>query len=48
MTANAYKAAADLDQRFLDKMKTKVSINTVDPAPFQERAETVYQVYIKQ
>ena len=48
MTADAYKAAADLDQSFLEKMKTAATINEVDPKPFQEKAQSVYQAYAKE
>ena len=39
-TADAYKAAADLDQSFLDKMKGVIAVNEVDPKPFQVKAES--------
>jgi tripartite ATP-independent transporter DctP family solute receptor len=48
MSADAFKAAADLDQTFADKMKDKVAINTPDPKPFQAKAEVVYQNYVKE
>jgi TRAP-type transport system periplasmic protein len=48
MSADAYKAAADLDQSFLDKMKDKIAINAVDPKPFQAKVEPVYQDYAKE
>lgn len=48
MSEEAYKAAADLDQTFLDKMKDKIAVNAVDPKPFQAKAEPVYQAYTKE
>lgn len=48
MTADAYKAAADLDKSFLEKMKSVAIINEVDPKPFQEKAASVYQAYAKE
>ena len=48
MSADAFKAAADLDQSFLDKMKEKIAINTPDPKPFQAKAAIVYQNYVKE
>jgi tripartite ATP-independent transporter DctP family solute receptor len=48
MSADAYKAAADLDQSFLDKMKGVIAVNEVDPKPFQVKAESVYQAYVKE
>ena len=48
MTADAYKAAADLDKSFLEKMTSAATINEVDPKPFQEKAASVYQAYAKE
>jgi len=48
MSGDAYKAAADLDQSFLDKMKDKIAINPVDPKPFQAKVQSVYQAYVKE
>lgn len=47
MSADAYKAAADLEQGYLDKMKDDIAINEVDPAPFQEKAKSVYDSYVE-
>jgi tripartite ATP-independent transporter DctP family solute receptor len=48
ITADAYRAAADLDRGFLEKMKSAATINEVDPKPFQEKAASVYQAYAKE
>jgi tripartite ATP-independent transporter DctP family solute receptor len=48
MSDEAYKAAADLDQTYLGKMKDKIAVNEVDPKPFQAKAERVYQAYTKE
>ncbi|HEY7645323.1 MAG TPA: TRAP transporter substrate-binding protein [Hyphomicrobiales bacterium] len=48
ITADAYKAAADLDKGFLDKMRASASVNEVDPKPFQVKAESVYTAYAKE
>jgi tripartite ATP-independent transporter DctP family solute receptor len=48
MSDEAYKAAAALDQTYLDRMKDKISVNEVDPKPFQARAEKVYEAYTKE
>ena len=48
MFDDAYKAAADLDKGFLDKMQDKIAVNAVNPKPFQAKAESVYQAYIKE
>lgn len=48
ITADAYKAAADLDRSFLEKMRGSASVNEVDPKLFQARVDSVYQAYIKE
>lgn len=45
MTDDAYAQAADLEQGYLDKMKSEIKINDVDLAPFQEKAKGVYDDY---
>jgi tripartite ATP-independent transporter DctP family solute receptor len=48
ITTDAYKAAAELDRNFLEKMRSSTTINEVDPKLFQIKAESVYQAYIKE
>jgi tripartite ATP-independent transporter DctP family solute receptor len=47
MSPDAYQAAAKLEQGYVEKMKGKIKFNDVDPAPFQKRAQSVYNEYIK-
>lgn len=48
MSADAYQAAADLEQGYLEKMKADIEVNEVDPAPFQEKAQAVYDSYTEE
>ncbi|MEQ8322897.1 MAG: TRAP transporter substrate-binding protein [Rhodospirillales bacterium] len=45
MQAEAFAQAADLEAGYLEKMKSQIKINDVDPAPFQEKAKSVYATY---
>lgn len=45
MQAEAFAQAADLEAGYLEKMKSQIKINDVDPAPFQEKAKSVYTEY---
>ncbi len=45
MQAVAFAQAADLEAGYLEKMKSQIKINDVDPAPFQEKAKSVYATY---
>jgi tripartite ATP-independent transporter DctP family solute receptor len=47
MSPDAYKAAAKLEQGYIEKMKGKIKFNKVDPAPFQKKAQSVYKEYTK-
>lgn len=45
MSDDAYAQAAEMEQGYLDKMKSQIKVNEVDPAPFQEKAKGVYEDY---
>lgn len=47
MTKDAFDQAAKLEQGYLEKMKGKIVVNKVDPAPFQTQAKVVYDKYTK-
>lgn len=48
MSKDAYQAAAELEQGYLDKMEAEIAINGVDAAAFQEKAQSVYENYVKE
>lgn len=45
MQAEAFAQAATMEIGYLEKMKSQIKINEVDPAPFQEKAKSVYTTY---
>ena len=45
MQAEAFAQAATMEQGSLEKMKVQIKVNAVDPAPFQEKAKSVYATY---
>lgn len=45
MTDAAYAKAAELEDGYLEKMKAEIAVNEVDPEPFQEKAQSVYETY---
>ncbi len=48
ISADAYRKAAELEKGYAEKMKDQISINDVDPAPFQEKAAGIYDSYVKE
>lgn len=47
MVSDAYQKAAELEQGYVEKMKDHITINEVDLKPFQEKAASVYEGYVK-
>jgi len=45
MQAEAFAQAATMEKGSLEKMKAQIKVNDVDPAPFQEKAKSVYATY---
>ncbi len=46
MFDDAFEQAAELDAEYLEQMSEAVSVNEVDVAPFQEKAQSVYDNYV--
>lgn len=45
MSGEAFQQAAEMENSSLAKMKAELEVNEVDPAPFQEKARSVYATY---
>lgn len=45
MTDDAYAEAAELEGGYLENMKAEIEVNEVDAAPFQDKAQSVYETY---
>lgn len=45
MSGEAFTQAADMEADYLKKMSETIKVNDVDPAPFQEKAKSVYDSY---
>lgn len=45
MFEDAYAQAAELEVGYLENMQDAIAVNEVDPAPFQEKASSVYEAY---